>query len=323
MNDCPILRVGPGACATIAEAIALLPPDDGTPARISIAPGVYREKLVLARTNTTLEGAGADRTAIVWDDGAAVILEDGERRGTFRTATLRTDGERITLRGLTIENAAAPREEAAQAIALYADGDHFLCEDCVLLSHQDTLFTAPLPLKEMQKNGFIGPKQFAPRTPQRQTYRRCRIEGDVDFIFGSAAAWFEDCDIVTVDGRQDRSTPLSAYVTAPSTPEGQEFGYVFDRCRFIAGDCPDGGVYLGRPWREHAKTVLLDCELGAHIHPDGFHDWNKPHAHATVFLAEYRSAGPGAGHARAPFVRTLTDEEAQAVTYERFLHSLD
>ena len=51
MNDCSILRVGPGACATITEAIALLPPDDGTPARISIAPGVYREKLVLAQGN--------------------------------------------------------------------------------------------------------------------------------------------------------------------------------------------------------------------------------------------------------------------------------
>ena len=316
------LHVGPGAISTIGEAIAQLPPDDGTPARILLSPGVYREKLVLARSNTTLEGEDAANTCIVFGDGAAALLEDGSKRGTFRTATLRTDGTGITLRRLTVQNDAAPRETVGQAIALYADGDGLLCEDCVLRSFQDTLFTAPLPLKEMQANGFVGPKQFAPRTPQRQTYRRCRIEGDVDFIFGSAAAWFEDCELVTMDGRADRSTPLSAYVTAPSTPEGQLFGYVFLRCRFCGVDCAPGSIYLGRPWREHARTVLLGCELGEHIHPAGFHDWNKPHAHSTVFLAEHGSFGPGAGGARAPFVRTLTDEEAQAITYDAFMHSL-
>ncbi|MBP3655127.1 MAG: pectin methylesterase [Clostridia bacterium] len=323
MSEPITLRVGPGAYTAISEAIAHLPPDDGTPARILIAPGVYREKIVLSRSHTTMEGEDAQHTVIAWDDAAFALLEDGMRRGTFRTATLRTDGAHITLRRLTIRNDAAPREAAGQAIALYADGDHFLCEDCVLLGHQDTLFTAPLPPKEMQKNGFIGPKQFAPRIPQRQTYRRCRIEGDVDFIFGSAAAWFDRCDIVSVDGRGDRTQPMTAYVTAASTPEGQAYGYVFDRCRFAAVGCPDGSIYLGRPWREYAKTVLLHCELGAHIRPEGFHDWDKPHAHSIILYAEYGSTGPGAQGERAPFARRLTDDEAEEICYEDFLRSLD
>lgn len=316
------LCVAPGSAVdTLNKALALLPPDDGTPAVIRLAPGVYREKAVLARANTTLEGAGAQVTRIVWDDAARTLLEDGEKRGTFRTATLRTDGANITLRGLTVENAAAPREEAGQAIALYADGDCFLCEDCVLLGAQDTLFTAPLPPKEIEKNGFIGPKQFAPRVPQRHTYRRCRIEGDVDFIFGGAAAWFEDCDLVTIDGRRDKSAPFAAYVTAASTPQGQVFGYVFMHCRFTARDVPPASVYLGRPWREWARTVLIDCDLGPHIHRDGFDDWNKPLAHKTSFYAEYGSRGPGADEFRAPFVHALTGLEARAVTYDRFMNS--
>ena len=242
-----ILSVRPGSGALQAALDRL--PQDGTPAVIRLAPGVYREKAVLARSHTTLEGASAGSTRIVWGDGAREILEDGMKRGTFRTATLRTDGAHITLRRLTIENDAAPREKAGQAIALYADGDHLLVEDCVLRSFQDTLFTAPLPPKEIEKNGFIGPKQHAPRVPQRHTYRRCRIEGDVDFIFGGAAAWFESCDIVAVDGRGDRREPFAAFCTAASTPENQAYGYVFKGCRFLNGGCPPGSVYLGRPWR--------------------------------------------------------------------------
>lgn len=317
-----ILSVRPGGEAGALQAALDRLPDDGTPAVIRLAPGVYREKVVLARSHTTLEGASAGNTRIVWGDGAREILGDGIKRGTFRTATLRTDGAHITLRHLTIENDAAPREKAGQAIALYADGDHLLVEDCVLRSFQDTLFTAPLPPKEIEKNGFIGPKQHAPRVPQRHTYRRCRIEGDVDFIFGGAAAWFEDCDIVAVDGREDRSQPFAAYCTAASTPENQAYGYVFKACRFLNGGCPAGSVYLGRPWREWAKTVLLDCDLGEHIAPAGFDDWGKTHAHSTVFYAEYGSRGPGSAGERAAFVRKLSDREAAGITYEDFLASI-
>lgn len=317
-----ILSVRPGSEAGALQAALDRLPDDGTPAVIRLAPGVYREKVVLARSHTTLEGASAGNTRIVWGDGAREILGDGIKRGTFRTATLRTDGAHITLRHLTIENDAAPREKAGQAIALYADGDHLLVEDCVLRSFQDTLFTAPLPPKEIEKNGFIGPKQHAPRVPQRHTYRRCRIEGDVDFIFGGAAAWFEDCDIVAVDGREDRSQPFVAYCTAASTPENQAYGYVFKACRFLNGGCPVGSVYLGRPWREWAKTVLLDCDLGEHIAPAGFDDWGKTHAHSTVFYAEYGSRGPGSAGERAAFVRKLSDRKAAGITYEDFLASI-
>lgn len=317
-----ILSICPGdGQAALQNAIDRLP-QDGTPAVIRLAPGVYREKVVLARSHTTLEGASAESTRIVWGDGAREILEDGMKRGTFRTATLRTDGAHITLRRLTIENDAAPREKAGQAIALYADGDHLLVEDCVLRSFQDTLFTAPLPPKEIEKNGFIGPKQHAPRVPQRHTYRRCRIEGDVDFIFGGAAAWFESCDIVAVDGRGDRSTPFAAFCTAASTPENQAYGYVFKACRFLNGGCPAGSVYLGRPWREWAKTVLLNCELGEHIASAGFDDWGKTHAHGTVLFAEYGSRGPGAAGERAAFVRRLHEGEAAQITYADFMQSI-
>ena len=270
-------------------------PRDGEEAVLRLAPGVYREKIVLDRPRTALEGAGAGRTVIRWGDGARDVLPSGEKRRTFRTATLRTDGVGITLRALTVENTAGPGETAGQAIALYADGDGFRCEDCVLRGRQDTLFTAPPPPKEVEPGGFTGPKQFAPRVPQRHDYLRCRIEGDVDFIFGGAAARFADCEIVTVftPGREGRAA--WGWCTAASTPEGQTMGYLFEDCRFLAeAGVPDGSVYLGRPWREHAKTALRRCFLGAHIHPAHWDDWGKEAFHSLGRFEESGSTGPGA-----------------------------
>ena len=309
------LHAAPG---NLGRTLTSLPAGEG-PILIRLSAGEYREKCVLSRANVTLEGAGAGLTRIVWGDGAYEILEDGMKRGTFRTATLMVDAPNVTLRNLTVQNDAAPREKVGQAIALYVDADGFVCEDCHLLSFQDTLFTAPLPPKEIQPNGFIGPKQFAPRIPQRHVYRRCLIAGDVDFIFGGAAAWFEECEIRNVDGREDCSAPYIGYATAASTPEGQEYGYVFSRCRFTHEGLAQGSVYLGRPWRNYAKTLLIDCELAEHIHPDGFHDWDKKEAHATMRYAECRSYGPGAAGERAPFAQVLDETDA---TFEAFWLSL-
>ncbi len=297
-------------------------PMDGTSALIRLAPGVCNEKVELRRPHTTLLGAGAEATCLTWDDAATALHPDGQKRGTFRTYTLLVLAEDCHVQGMTIRNAAAPRESVGQCIALFADGDGFTCEDCTLSSHQDTLFTAPLPPAEVIPGGFLGPTQHTPRTSQRQTYRRCVIKGDVDFIFGGAAAWFEDCDIVCVSGYADGRVP-GGYATAASTPQGQKYGYVFYRCRFTGENVPEGSFYLGRPWRAHAKTVLLRCWIGPHIRPEGWHDWGKPEFHAQGFYAEYGCTGPGSGtEKRAPFAHVLTAEEAAAITWEDFMRSL-
>ena len=115
---------------------------------------------------------------VTWGLGAKEILEDGKKRGTFRTYTFFVDADDVTLKGLTIENHAGPGTQVGQAIALYADGDRLVVDSCRLLGWQDTLFTAPLPPVEIEKDGFIGPKQSAPRRENRQYYKDCYIEGE-------------------------------------------------------------------------------------------------------------------------------------------------
>ena len=69
----------------------------------------------------------------------------------------------------------------------------------------------------------------------------------------------------------------NSYITAASTPQGEEFGFVFINCKLTANDSATQ-VYLGRPWRIYAKTVFIDCEMGKHIRPEGWHNWSKPEA---------------------------------------------
>lgn len=326
-----------GMQAQEPEKACPAPVSDLAPAIVHIGPGVYREKLVITRPNLTLLGEGTSRedTVLVRGDAALDIMPEGDRRGTFRTASVRIDTHDFTARHLTFQNDAGYGHDVGQALALYVDGDRIYFEDCCLLGSQDTLFTAPLPLKEAIPGGFKGPGADRPRIRGRHCFRSCRIQGDIDFIFGGGTAWFEDCTLFSKlpeprKARQDdRSpqpasagksadeTPIYGYITAASTPENQPFGYVFRNCR-LESDCPPGTVMLGRPWREWAKTVYINCELGAHIHPAGWADWGKPHGH--FYYGEYGSTGPGASPGtRADFSCQLTEAEAAEYTVEKVL----
>lgn len=295
-------RIECGPEGSLQQAIDNLP-DDGLEALVLLCEGVYRQHLTVRRRNTFIQGSGKDRTVLTGSLAAKEILQDGFKRGTFRTYTVMTDADRVILRDLTIENSAAPIEEAGQAIALYADGPSLTVENCRLRSFQDTLFTAPLPEKEVEPRGFIGPKESAPRTPSRQMYRNCEISGQIDFIFGGAQALFENCEIISVDGRKDRSLPYIGYVCAPSTFPSQAEGYRFVGCRFTGQGVPDQSVYLARPWREGAMAVFEQCEMGPHIRPEGFCDWADRGKNGTVRFFEQGCFGPGAQGERAGFAK--------------------
>lgn len=314
-----VAKDGSGDFLTIGEALLSLPESSGSPITISIAPGVYKERLEIKTPYLTLEGEDAAGTVITYDLYALMPMEDIGKRGTFRSYSVLVDTHDFTAKNLTFENNSGPGSLVGQALALYVDGDRVKFENCRMIASQDTLFTGPLPPREIEPNGFIGPKQNAPRINGRHYYKNCYLRGDIDFIFGSATAFFEGCEIHS----QDIGREINGYATAASTPEGQEYGYVFWDCRFT-GSCPDHTVYLGRPWRNYAKTVILNSYIGPHIHPEGWHNWNKKEAESTLFYAEYNNYGPGSNmDARPGWVARLSEEEALHYTREAVLFGED
>ena len=289
-----VSRDGTGEFRTIDEAIEVCRAFMDYTKVIYVKKGVYKEKLIIPSwlTNITICGENRDNTIITWDDHANIKMPvggldseaavKGKPMGTFRTYTLKVQGSYITLKDITIENNAA---KLGQAVALHTEGDHILVQNCRLLGNQDTVYTG------------VGGTRVA--------FYDCYIEGTTDFIFGPSIAWFQNCEI---------HSKANSYITAASTPAGQKYGYVFYKCRLTADKDVDK-VYLGRPWRPFAATIFMDCELGKHIRPEGWHNWNNAKNEETARYAEYGNKGEGASTKnRVKWSKQLTKKEAAKVT---------
>lgn len=282
-----VAQDGSGDFTSIQEAIdgAKAFPDERI--TIYIKNGVYNEKVKVHAWNNrlTLKGESAEGVIIRWGDFFDKM--DRGRNSTFHTATLLVQGDAFCAENLVVENTAGA---VGQAVAVAVEADRAVFESCRMIGNQDTL--------------------YADGANARQHYKNCTIEGTTDFIFGGATALFENCII---------HSKADSYITAASTPEGRPYGFVFLQCKLTAaGDVTK--VYLGRPWRSYAKTVFVQCEMGGHVRPEGWNNWNAPEKEQTVFYAEAGNVGPGADTSkRVPWVRRLSDEEVKRYSAEEIL----
>lgn len=280
-----VARDGTGQFRTIGEAVEVCRAFMEYHKVIYVKNGVYKEKLIIPSWLTNIEicGESADKTIITFDDHANIRLtETNKPMGTFRTYTVKVEGSDITFKNITIENNAA---KLGQAVALHTEGDRLVFIGCRFLGNQDTIYTG------------VG--------NTRVYFKDCYIEGTTDFIFGPSTAWFEGCTI---------HSKANSYVTAASTPQGVPYGYVFNHCRLTAAPGVTK-VYLGRPWRPYAYTLFMNCELGSHIVPIGWHNWNNTDNEKTARYLEYNNTGDGAKTSeRAPWSKQLTKKEAAQVT---------
>lgn len=314
-----VCKDGTGDFTTIQEAVNSIPDDNRERVTIHIKQGIYYEKLNITKNNISLIGENEDNTKITYDDSANKLLPNGEKMRTFNSYSVFIDGEDFIAENITFENSAGDGSKVGQAVAVYLDGDRAILKKCKLLGHQDTLFTGPLPPKPIKGNSFGGPKDGKERRKVRQYFENCFIRGDVDFIFGSATAVFNQCEIFS----NNRNKQVNGYITAASTPKENKYGYVFINCKFMS-DAKPHSVYLGRPWRDYAKTAFINCFMDEHIILEGFHDWNKTHAQELVEYVEYNNYGTGVvTDKRVKWARQLSEEEAKEYTIIKVLSGKD
>jgi pectinesterase len=265
--------------------------DDGRRWRIFVKNGIYRELVYVQREKRfiTLVGESAEKTVLMYDLSALVPGPDDKPIGTFRTPTLTVDADDFTVENMTIENFAGPK---GQALALRVDGDRVTFRRCHFLGWQDTILV----------------------NRGRHFFQHCVIRGAVDFIFGGATAFFEHCEIQCAG---------NGFITAASTPDFQPHGLVFSYCK-ITGLSPEVRTFLGRPWRDYAKTVFLNTEMSDVVRAAGWDNWKKRGAEKTTFYAEFNSTGPGGSPAeRAPWSKQLTAAEAAKYSLENVLGGAD
>jgi pectinesterase len=292
--DAIVSADGTGKYKTIREAVEAAPQitrDTGKRWTILVKPGIYRELVYVQREKRFISLVGEDtqKTIVTFDLFASLTGPDDKSIGTFRTPTLTIDADDFTVENLTVENSAGPR---GQALALRVDGDRVVFRRCRFLGWQDTILC----------------------NRGRHYFEDCHIEGAVDFIFGGGTAFFERCRIRCMG---------PGYITAASTPDVQPFGFVFSHCTITSAN-PDVKTFLGRPWRDYAKTVFLDTEMSDVVRPTGWDNWKKPAAEKTTFYAEFASKGLGASTTeRAPWSKQLSATEAANYSRENVLAGAD
>jgi pectinesterase len=274
-----VAKDGTGDYKYIQDAIDAMRVFPLAPITLYIKNGVYNEKIELPATNTdvTFIGESVDKTIIVFND-----YSGRGKLNTFNSYTAKICGNRFRAENITFSNSAGP---VGQAVALHVEADQATFVNCRFLGNQDTI--------------------YAGGETARQLFVNCYIEGTTDFIFGPATAVFQNCEI---------RSKINSFVTAASTPQGKKYGFVFINCNLTA-DSGANKVYLGRPWRSWSNVVFLHCNLGSHIVPQGWDNWNNPANEQTAFYAEYKSSGPGANAAgRVKWSHQLTDREAANYT---------
>jgi pectinesterase len=292
--DFVVAKDGSGDFMTVQEAVDAVPVNLQTRTTIFIRKGVYKERVVIAETQTNLSfiGESQTETILTFDNYANRKTTLGKNFGTSGSSSLFIYANGFEASNMTFENSAG---NVGQAVAVLVAGDRVAFRNCRFLGNQDTLYTWG--------------------KASRQYYGHCYIEGTVDFIFGSSTCVFDQCEI--------RAKKSGSYLTAASTLEGVPYGYVFLHCKLTAEEGVQA-VYLGRPWRPFAKTVYIDCEMGAHIRPEGWHNWNKPDAEKTTLYAEYGSKGSGAAEKdRVAWSHQLKKKERKAYTVEKILGGAD
>jgi pectin methylesterase-like acyl-CoA thioesterase/lysophospholipase L1-like esterase len=241
--------------SAIDAAVALAAKGHKNRVQILVKPGVYEERVDVpaAAPPITLYADHPDpRTVrIRWTLDA---VRAGSTPASYATR-IRARG--FQARNVTFENGynkdAGDLHNHSQAVAVMLDdADEAFFDNVRFIGFQDTLYLAAT----------------SPERPARAYFLRSYIEGDMDFIFGEATAYFRDTEIRTLGDR------AVSYALAPSTHAKSPYGFVFDACRFTHDGTPNAraGVFkLARQWNRGpefvGKVAILNSSIGAHIDP--------------------------------------------------------
>lgn len=233
---------------SIADAIKKAPHG---PLTIILEEGFYREKINIFRGDVTLIGEGS--AVIDFDDRHGTIV-DGKELNTGDSATFTVGAPNFRAVNITFQNSfdfpcwnewnknnpGSRIDTQAVAFRTVFGASNTLLTNCVFKGHQDTIYLD------------AGCHYF----------NNCKIYGCVDYIFGSGLALFEKCEICS-NGE--------GYVTAPSTFDEDEIGFIFNACSFTSTGIEDGSVFLARPWHPAGSlnrkpmATFIDSEFQSHI----------------------------------------------------------
>ena len=283
--DIVVSADGSGDVRTVGEAISKVPANNRSRIAIRIKTGTYNEqvRIPVDKPYISFIGDSAENTKITFN------LSNKAAGSTSASYSVYIGGHDFRAENISFENSFGV---GSQAVAVLVEADRAVFRNCRFLGWQDTLYA---------KNG-------------RQYYQNCYIEGSVDFIFGQAAAVFDNC---TINCKAD------GYIAAPMRFSADEpSGFVFLDSTVTSENTKDG-VYLGRPWRDYGRAVFINTKMNAAIRPEGWNHW-LPEREKTAYFGEYHSTGSGANTVqRVRWAHELNEADIKSFLPENFLKGRD
>nr|BAO02509.1 predicted pectin esterase ortholog [Nicotiana alata] len=296
-----VAQDGSGQYKTIKDALKAVPKKNAEPFVILIKAGIYKEYVEVEKgmTNVVFIGEGSTKTKITGNKGA----KTPGIGSTWHTCTVGVSGEGFVARDIGFENTAGPTLE--QAVALRVNADKAVIYNCKIDGYQDTLYA---------HSG-------------RQFYRDCIISGTIDFLFGDAAAVFQNCKLIVRKPLDSQNCMVTAQ---GRTTSGSKGAIVIQNCEIKADPeflaAPRKPAYLGRPWKEYSRTIIMQSFIDGFIDPAGWSPWNATDFGLhTCWYAEYQNRGPGASldkrvsHWRG-YQRGISGDVANSFTAGQFIN---
>ncbi|KAK9715606.1 hypothetical protein RND81_06G176400 [Saponaria officinalis] len=292
-----VAKDGSGNFTSINECLKSLPENSKERIYIYVKTGIYKEYVTVTKkmVNITMYGDGSQKTVVTGDKN----FVDGVR--TYETATFAVMGEGFVGIAMGFRNTAGPEKHQAVALRVQADRSIFL--NCRMEAYQDTLYAQT----------------------HRQFYRSCYITGTIDFIFGDAAAIFQNCLIIVRKPMNNQQNIITAQGRAD---RHENTGFVLHNCRIR----PDKSLepvkkkfktYLGRPWKEFSRTIVMETSIEDFVDPAGWMPWQGQFALKTLYYAEYGNHGPGADVSKRVkwpgYKKAISRKEAEGYTVTPFL----
>uniref|UniRef100_A0A803LLT4 Pectinesterase inhibitor domain-containing protein n=1 Tax=Chenopodium quinoa TaxID=63459 RepID=A0A803LLT4_CHEQI len=147
--------------------------------------------------------------------------------------------------------------------------------------------------------------------------------GTIDFIFGNAAAVFQNTRLVLRKPLDDQDCVITAQgrlnVKGPT-------GFILQNCTIMADPLyyplrHKNKAFLGQPRKKFARTIVLESYLADSIDAEGWKQWSGKFGKDTCYFAEFENRGPGAtlmGRAKWHGIKKISKHEADGFTPEKF-----
>ncbi|KDN56689.1 pectinesterase family protein [Flavobacterium seoulense] len=307
---------GSGDYTKIQQAIDAVPANNQERTIIFIKNGLYNTEKIIVPSDKkliTFKGESREKTIIsyhIYDctgglnnkcPAEDVAKWTGQNIRTSASVTIQGDG--FTAENITFQNTAGA---VGQALAIFIASDKNVFVNCSFLGYQDTML--------LGKDGT------------RSYFKSCLVLGRTDYIYGGGIGYFDTCEIRSYGG---------GWITAPSTPKDQKYGFVFNNCKLTfvtksprANDDKQP-FSLGRPWHNYPKVAWINCDMAKELNPLGWPTtWRMDYAATStdLHLYEYKNKGEGASmsnRAKWAGLKELSSSEATAYSLENVVKGTD